>query len=62
MGGGVISLLQGYVASDNLLGIQWSYLVGVGCFVYLAFYAVKAKSALKSQGIDFDKVELQGAH
>ncbi|MCO5945446.1 MFS transporter [Mucilaginibacter flavidus] len=62
MGGGVISLLQGYLADNHLLGIQWSYLVGVGCFAYLAFYAIKAKSALKSQGIDFDKVELQGAH
>ncbi len=62
MGGGFISLLQGYLAGDNLLGIQWSYLVGVACFVYLAFYAVKAKSALKQQGIDFDKVELQGSH
>jgi FHS family L-fucose permease-like MFS transporter len=62
MGGGIISLLQGYLASPNLLGIQWSYLVGVGCFAYLAFYAIKAKAALKSQGVDFDKVELQGAH
>lgn len=62
MGGGVISLLQGYLASDHLLGIQWSYLVGVGCFTYLAFYAIKAKSTLKSQGIDFDQVELKGAH
>ena len=54
MGGGIISLLQGYLAKDSLLGIQWSYLVGVACFAYLAFYAVKAKSILKSQGIDYD--------
>jgi len=62
MGGGVISLLQGFLAKDELLGIQWSYLVGVGCFAYLAFYAIVAKKALKSQGIDFDQVELKGAH
>ena len=55
MGGGVISLLQGYLSSDNLLGIQWSYLVGVCCFVYLAFYAFKVKDILKKQGIDFNK-------
>lgn len=61
MGGGFISLLQGYLA-DHLLGIQWSYLVGVGCFAYLAFYAIKAKSTLKEQGIDFDKIETSGAH
>ena len=55
MGGGVISLLQGYVAGDDLLGIQFSYIVGVLCFAYLAFYAIRAKSILKAQGIDFDK-------
>jgi MFS transporter, FHS family, L-fucose permease len=54
MGGGVVSLLQGYLASDHLLGIQFSYIVGVACFAYLAFYAVKAKSILKAQGIDYD--------
>ena len=55
MGGGVISLLQGYLSSDYLLGIQWSYLVGVCCFAYLAFYAFKVKGILKKQGIDFSK-------
>ena len=54
MGGGVVSLIQGFLANDDLLGIQWSYLVGVACFLYLAFYAVKAKSILKAQGIDYD--------
>lgn len=62
MGGGVISLLQGYLASPNLLGIQASYIVGVLCFVYLAFYAVKAKSELIKQGIDFDKIETGAGH
>ena len=38
MGGGVISLLQGFLASSNLLGIQYSYIVGVLCFAYLVFY------------------------
>lgn len=40
MGGGIISLIQGALASNNLLGIQWSYLVGVCCFAYLAFYGI----------------------
>jgi len=63
MGGGFISLLQGFLAGEHLLGIQWSYLVGVGCFLYLAFYAIKAKSALKEQGIDFDAVvAVKGGH
>lgn len=54
MGGGLISWLQGYVASDHLLGIQYSYIVGVLCFAYMAFYAVRAKQVLKAQGIDYD--------
>ena len=54
MGGGLISWLQGALASNDLLGIQYSYLVGVACFAYLAFYAWKVSSILKSQGIDYD--------
>ena len=62
MGGGIISYLQGLVASDDLLGIQWSYLVGVVCFAYLAFYAIRAKAILKAQGIDYDKQSAAGGH
>ena len=57
MGGGFVSLLQGSLASNNLLGIQWSYLVGVACFAYLAFYAWKVSSILKKQGVSFDVVK-----
>jgi FHS family L-fucose permease-like MFS transporter len=53
MGGGIISYLQGVLSAP--LGIQWSYLVGVACFAYLAFYAWKVSSILRSQGIDYDK-------
>lgn len=62
MGGGFISLLQGYLASDHLLGIQASFIVGVVCFCYLAFYAIRAKAILKTQGIDYDKLESAGGH
>ncbi len=54
MGGGVISLLQGWLAGEHRLGIQMSYFVGVVCFLYLAFYGWKVKNLLKSQGIDYD--------
>jgi FHS family L-fucose permease-like MFS transporter len=54
MGGGFISLLQGWLAKDTLLGIQWSYLVGTACFIYLAFYGWKAKHLLKEQGISYE--------
>lgn len=61
MGGGVISMIQGALAADDLLGIQYSYIVGVACFAYLAFYAIKSKSVLKAQGIDYD-VKVSGGH
>jgi FHS family L-fucose permease-like MFS transporter len=62
MGGGFISLLQGWLAGDQRLGIQASFIVGVVCFAYLAFYAIRAKAILKTQGIDYDKLESAGGH
>ena len=62
MGGGIVSLLQGWLAADNLLGIQWSYIVGVACFAYLAFYAWSVKGILRKQGIDYDEKVSAGAH
>jgi FHS family L-fucose permease-like MFS transporter len=55
MGGGIVSWLQGYVA--DLTTIHVSYIVGVICFAYLAFYAWRVKSILKTQGIDFDSLK-----
>ena len=55
MGGGFVSLLQGYLAGEHLLGIRYSYFVGVACFLYLAYYGWKAKSILAAQGIDYDQ-------
>lgn len=59
MGGGIVSWLQGYVA--DMTNIHASYIVGVFCFAYLAFYAWKVSGILKSQGIDFDK-KISGGH
>jgi FHS family L-fucose permease-like MFS transporter len=60
MGGGIVSWVQGELADK--IGIQYSYITGVVCFAYLVFYAIKAKSILKSQGIDFDKLSGKGSH
>lgn len=60
MGGGFVSLLQGIVADDAILGIQYSYVIGVLCFAYLAFYGWKASSILRKQGITYDVK--QGGH
>jgi FHS family L-fucose permease-like MFS transporter len=59
MGGGIISWLQGFI-SDSI-GIQSSYIVGVFCFAYLAFYAWKVSGILRSQGINFDE-KISGGH
>lgn len=59
MGGGIISWFQGYVSEYT--GIQYSYIVGVLCFSYLAFYAWKVRGILSKQGISFDK-SLEGGH
>jgi FHS family L-fucose permease-like MFS transporter len=61
MGGGIISILQGILA-DKIVGIHYSYIMGVACFAYLAFYAVRAKSLLKAQGIDYDALQSSGGH
>ncbi|PWS27279.1 MFS transporter [Pedobacter yonginense] len=59
MGGGIISWLQGIVS--EFTGIQYSYIVGIICFAYLAFYAWKVSGILKSQGINFDQ-KIAGGH
>lgn len=59
MGGGIISWLQGYIADST--NIHFSYIVGVFCFLYLAFYAWKVSGILKNQGINFDK-KISGGH
>lgn len=59
MGGGLVSLLQGYLA--DVTSIHASYIVGVACFAYLAFYAWKVSGILKSQGINFDQ-KISGGH
>lgn len=55
MGGGFVSLFQGWLASEDLLGIRFSYFTGVLCFAYLAWYGIKAKNILAARGIHYDK-------
>ena len=53
MGGGFVSWAMGALADK--IGIQQSYLIGVICFAYLAFYAWRVKTILLSQGIELNK-------
>lgn len=60
MGGGIVSWLQGTLA--DMTSIHMSYVVGVICFAYLAFYAIRVTGILKAQGIDLDKMKTEGGH
>ena len=60
MGGGVVSITQGAIADS--IGIHYSFVIGVLCFAYLAFYAMAARRALQKQGIDLDALTAQGGH
>ncbi|MCX8080764.1 MAG: MFS transporter [Bacteroidia bacterium] len=48
MGGGILSLLQGWLSSEDILGIRFSYIVGFICFLYLAWYGKKYTLATNS--------------
>jgi FHS family L-fucose permease-like MFS transporter len=60
MGGGLVSWLQGWLADSR--GIHLSFIIGVICFAYLAFYAARAPAILRKQGIDLDKLAAGGGH
>lgn len=60
MGGGVMSFLQGILADAT--SIHLSYIVGVVCFAYLAFYAFITPVILKKQGINLSEVKSEGGH
>jgi FHS family L-fucose permease-like MFS transporter len=52
LGGALIPPLQGLFADK--FGIHISFIIPIFCYVYLAFYAWKVRSILKSQGIDYE--------
>ncbi|AMR33886.1 glucose transporter [Mucilaginibacter sp. PAMC 26640] len=60
LGGSIIPPVQGILADTS--GIHASYIIPVLGFAYLAFFAWKAGSILKSQGIDVDNMEASGGH
>ena len=60
MGGGFISVLQGWLGDAQRLGIRDSYWVGVICFAYLAFYAYRMHFILKAKGITLENAAPAG--
>ena len=53
LGGALIPLVQGYLADIPSIGIQYSYIVAVVCFLFLAFFGYYVAKLLKSQGINY---------
>jgi FHS family L-fucose permease-like MFS transporter len=56
LGGAVIPPFQGFLADQ--FGIHQSYAITLVLFGYLAFYAIKARQALKQQGIDLENEKI----
>ena len=52
LGGAIIPPIQGLIA--DIWNIHSSYIITIFCFLFIAFFALKAKSVLKGQGIDYE--------
>jgi FHS family L-fucose permease-like MFS transporter len=60
LGGAVIPPFQGSIG-DATRNMHLSYLVAAGCFAGLALLAIRMRSVLKSQGLNFDE-QIGGGH
>jgi len=61
LGGAVIPPLQGAIGDISAIGLHQSYLLAALCFAALALLALKLKSVLTQQGLDFDE-QVAGGH
>jgi len=61
LGGAIIPPLQGAFGDNPSIGMHHSYLLAAVGFFILVFLALKLKSVLKSQGLDFDE-QVGGGH
>ena len=59
LGGAVIPPFQGSVG--DMVGMHQSYLVAAACFAFLAWLALKLRTVLKAQGLNFDE-QIGGGH
>lgn len=60
LGGGIIPPLQGKLS--DIIGVHQSYIIGVVCFAYLAFFAYAVRKILLKQNIDIDSVTAGSGH
>jgi FHS family L-fucose permease-like MFS transporter len=61
LGGAIIPPMQGAIGDHPSVGMHNSYIVAAICFASLALLAVKLKSVLKAQGLDYD-AQVAGGH
>ncbi|MBS1914907.1 MAG: MFS transporter [Bacteroidetes bacterium] len=61
LGGAVIPPFQGSIGDNPAIGMHNSYLVAAACFAVLAFLALRLRSVLKAQGLNFDE-QIGGGH
>jgi FHS family L-fucose permease-like MFS transporter len=59
LGGAIIPPFQG--AIGDIDGMHRSYLLAAACFAFLAWLAIKMRSVLRKQGLDFDS-QIGGGH
>jgi len=61
LGGAILPPLQGAIGDIGPVGYHKSYLLAAACFIFLAFLALKLKSILHKQGLNFDE-QIEGGH
>jgi FHS family L-fucose permease-like MFS transporter len=61
LGGAIIPPLHGVLGDNASVGMHQSYILAAVCFGILALLALKLKSVLKKQGLDFD-AQVSGGH
>lgn len=61
LGGAVIPPFQGSLGDNPAVGMHNSYIIAAICFALLALIALKLKSILSKQGLDFDQ-QISGGH
>jgi len=63
LGGAVIPPFQGAIGDKlgEASGMHMSYVLAVGCYVVLAWLALRMKNVLKAQGLNFDE-QIGGGH
>ena len=61
LGGAVIPPFQGALGDNPKIGMHNSYLVAAACFAFLAWLALKLRSVLRAQNLDFDQ-QIGGGH